>query len=74
MILTVTADNQTVVDAVRASACGYLAKDTQTEELICAIDAAARSQPPLSPHATAVALDQCARTRTIPTLWRPIPL
>ena len=51
------ADDQTVVDAVRVGASGYLLKDTRTEELISAIDAAARGQPSLSPDATAVVLD-----------------
>ena len=57
LILTVATADQTVVDAVRAGASGYLLKDTPTEELIRAIDAAARGQPSLSPDATAVVLD-----------------
>ena len=57
LILTVAAADQTVVDAVRAGASGYLLKSTPTEVLIRAIDAAARGQPSLSPDATAVVLD-----------------
>ena len=65
LILTVATDNQTVVDAVRAGAGGYLLKDTPTEQLIGAIHAAARGEPSFSADATAVVLD---RVRSFPDL------
>ena len=57
LILTATAADQTVVEAVRAGASGYLLKDTPTAELIRAVEAAAHGQPSLSADATAVVLD-----------------
>jgi DNA-binding NarL/FixJ family response regulator len=57
LILAVATADQTVIDAVRAGACGYLPKDTPPEELIGAIEAAARGQPSLSADVTAVVLD-----------------
>jgi DNA-binding NarL/FixJ family response regulator len=58
LILTVSTSDQTVIDAIRAGASGYLLKDTSTEDLIRAVKAAARGQPSLSPDATAVVLDR----------------
>jgi DNA-binding NarL/FixJ family response regulator len=58
LILTITSPDRTVVDAVRAGAAGYLVKGTPIEDLVRAIEAAARGQPSLSPDATAVVLDE----------------
>jgi DNA-binding NarL/FixJ family response regulator len=57
LIFTATGD-QTVVDAVRAGACGYLLKDAPTDDLVRAIEAAAHGQASLSPGATTVVLDR----------------
>jgi len=58
LILTVSAEHKSVVDAIRAGASGYLLKDTPTEDLVRAIESAARGKPSLSPDATAVVLDR----------------
>lgn len=49
--LTSVLEDKTVVDAVRAGAIGYLLKNTEGQELIRAIKAAAAGQVQLSPEA-----------------------
>jgi DNA-binding NarL/FixJ family response regulator len=66
LILTAHAGDQVVVDAVQAGACGYLLKDAPTEDLVRAIDAAARGQATLSPGATTVVLDRLRGSRYAP--------
>lgn len=51
--LTSVLEDKSVVDAVRAGAIGYLLKDTEADELIRAIKAAAAGQVQLSPQAAA---------------------
>jgi len=51
IILTSVLDNHSVVQAVRAGAIGYLLKDTEADDLIRAIKAAAAGQVQLSPQA-----------------------
>jgi DNA-binding NarL/FixJ family response regulator len=65
LILTAHAGDQTVVEAVQAGASGYLLKDAPTEDLVRAIEAAARGQASLSPGAT-TAVVECLRARPAP--------
>lgn len=51
--LTSVLEDSSVIGAIRAGAIGYLLKDTQSEELIRAIKAAADGQVQLSPRAAA---------------------
>ncbi|MBL8163805.1 MAG: response regulator transcription factor [Anaerolineae bacterium] len=51
--LTSVLEDNTVVDAVRAGAIGYLLKNTQADDLTRAIKAAAAGQVQLSPQAAA---------------------
>jgi two-component system, NarL family, response regulator LiaR len=51
--LTSVLDDETVIDAVRAGAIGYIPKDTEAHELRRAIKAAASGQVQLSPQAAA---------------------
>ncbi len=51
--LTSVLEDNAVIGAVRAGAIGYLLKDTESEELIRAIKAAAAGQVQLSPKAAA---------------------
>lgn len=53
VVLTSVIDDESVVNAIRAGAIGYILKDTQPEELIRAIHAAAQGQVQLSPKAAA---------------------
>src|SRR5579875_2563856 len=56
VILTVLADDGDVEAAMRAGACGFLAKDTPLAEIIAAVRAAALGAAWLSPHAAEVVL------------------
>ena len=56
--LTSVLDNGSVVKAVRAGAIGYLLKDTQSDELIRSIKAAANGQVQLSPQAAAMLMQE----------------
>jgi NarL family two-component system response regulator LiaR len=49
--LTSVLEDESVINAVRAGAIGYLLKDTQAEDLVKAIHAAAAGQVQLSPRA-----------------------
>jgi len=51
--LTSVLEDKAVIDAVRAGAIGYLLKDTEADELIRVIKAAAAGQVQLSPQAAA---------------------
>lgn len=51
--LTSVLEDESVINAVRAGAIGYLLKDTQAEDLVKSIRAAAEGQVQLSPRAAA---------------------
>jgi DNA-binding NarL/FixJ family response regulator len=67
LIFTAHSGDQLVVDAVQAGACGYLLKDAPTDDLVRAIEAAARGQASLSPGATTVVLDRLRAHRYAPS-------
>ena len=67
LIFTAHAEDQTVVDAVQAGACGYLLKDAPSGDLVRAIEAAAHGQASLSPGATTVVLDRLRAYRGAPS-------
>jgi DNA-binding NarL/FixJ family response regulator len=50
VILTISADDEDVMDAVMAGACGYLLKDSTIEQLIAGIRAAAAGESLISPQ------------------------
>jgi DNA-binding NarL/FixJ family response regulator len=50
VVLTISADDGDVVDAVMAGACGYLLKDSSIQELIAGIRAAAAGDSLISPQ------------------------
>jgi DNA-binding NarL/FixJ family response regulator len=50
VVLTISADNTDVVEAVMAGACGYLLKDSSIQELISGIRAAAAGESLISPQ------------------------
>lgn len=56
--LTSVLDNGSVVRAVRAGAIGYLLKDTNSDELVRSIRAAANGQVQLSPQAAAMLMQE----------------
>jgi DNA-binding NarL/FixJ family response regulator len=58
LALTAVSEDAAVAAAMRAGACGFLAKDTPIDELITAVRAAARGAAWLSPRAAEVVLGQ----------------
>jgi DNA-binding NarL/FixJ family response regulator len=56
VVLTISADDDDVMDAVMAGACGYLLKDSSIEELKIGIRAAASGESLISPQIAAKVL------------------
>src|ERR1700759_2915492 len=50
LVLTVSADEQSVTEALLAGACGYLIKDASIEQIVDGILAAARGESSISPR------------------------
>ena len=58
VILTVSADQQDVLDAVLAGACGYLLKDAPVEEIVASVRAAASGASWVSPRVAGLLLER----------------
>jgi DNA-binding NarL/FixJ family response regulator len=58
LVLTVSAQEQDVYEALRAGACGYLLKDAPAEEIVAGIRAAAAGHSHLSPQVAALLLER----------------
>lgn len=56
VMLTSYAEDDTVLAALDAGACGYLLKDAEPEEVVRSVLAAARGESPLAPRAARVLL------------------
>ena len=65
LILTVSIDEEVVVEAITAGACGYLLKDSESDQILAAIAATATGESPLSPR-IASALIERLRDRESP--------
>lgn len=63
LVLTTFADEEYVVEAVRAGASGYLLKSMEPEAFRAAVHAAARGNPPLAPELTRRLLEEYTRRR-----------
>ncbi|MDQ3890286.1 MAG: response regulator transcription factor [Actinomycetota bacterium] len=63
VVLTISADDNDVIDAVVAGACGYLVKDSSIQQLIAGIRAAAAGESLISPRIAAKVL-QLLRAKT----------
>ena len=50
VVLTISVDDEDVMNAVMAGACGYLLKDSSIQELVAGIQAAAAGESLISPH------------------------
>ena len=61
VILTTSAEDSDLFEAVKSGACGYLLKSINTEELIEALDQAQHGVPPFSPGLAARLLAEFAR-------------
>jgi DNA-binding NarL/FixJ family response regulator len=58
VVLTISADDDDVMDAVMAGACGYLLKDSSIQDLITGIRAAATGESLISPQIAAKVLQR----------------
>jgi DNA-binding NarL/FixJ family response regulator len=58
LVLTISVDDEDVMDAVMAGACGYLLKDSSIQELIAGIRAAASGESLISPQIAAKVLQR----------------
>jgi DNA-binding NarL/FixJ family response regulator len=58
VVLTISADDEDVMDAVMAGACGYLLKDSSIQDLIAGISAAAAGESLISPQIAAKVLQR----------------
>jgi len=61
VILTTSADDKDLFEAVKCGACGYLLKSMDVAELVEALDQAQQGTPPFSPGLAAKLLDEFAR-------------
>jgi NarL family two-component system response regulator LiaR len=67
VVLTISADDEDVMNAVMAGACGYLLKDSSIDQLIAGIRAAASGESLISPQIAAKLL-QRLRARSADTV------
>ena len=61
LVLTISDQNEDVMDAIVAGACGYLVKDSSIQELIRGITAAAVGESLISPRSRRRSSSGCAR-------------
>jgi DNA-binding NarL/FixJ family response regulator len=61
VILTTSADDKDLFEAIKCGACGYLLKSMDVAELVEALDQARQGTPPFSPGLAAKLLDEFAR-------------
>jgi two-component system NarL family response regulator len=61
VMLTTSADDDDLFEAIRSGACGYLRKSIDTETLVDALEHAQEGIPPFSPGLAAKLLDEFAR-------------
>jgi DNA-binding NarL/FixJ family response regulator len=66
VVLTISADDDDVMNAVMAGACGYLLKDSSIQELIAGIRAASEGESLISPQIAAKVLQRLrARSKDV---------
>jgi DNA-binding NarL/FixJ family response regulator len=66
LVLTISADEESVVDAIAAGACGYLLKGTSLESLVAGIEAAVAGDSVVSPAIAAKLFDRVRIEKTWP--------
>jgi DNA-binding NarL/FixJ family response regulator len=69
VVLTTYADDHTVIQALRAGACGFLTKDATNEQIRAALEAAVRGEASLDPAVQHHVVGAIARTA--PLEWTP---
>ena len=71
MVISILADERTVLDAIEAGASGYLLKDADPRDLIEAIDDLMAGQSPISPSIARVLVRRLADRNDAPTASEP---
>jgi two-component system nitrate/nitrite response regulator NarL len=61
LMLTISREDERVVEAVRAGALGYLLKDAELDDIVAGIRAAADGRPVLDPSATGAVMAEVRR-------------
>ncbi len=69
VVLTTYADDHSVIQALRAGACGFLTKDAGSPEIAAALDAAKRGESAIDPAVQHHLVKAIARTA--PLRWSP---
>ncbi len=72
VVLTISDQDEDVLDAILAGACGYLLKDSSIQDLITGIRAAAVGESLISPHIASKVLQQVRATSTVPQIAETI--
>lgn len=73
MVISILADERTVLDAIEAGASGYLLKDADPRDLIEAIDDLMAGQSPISPSIARVLVRRLAEREDVPAAPSPPP-
>src|SRR5258708_27266087 len=68
VMLTISDQDNDVIDAILAGACGYLLKDASIEQLISGIEAASRGESLISPTIAAKVLQRVRATSANPEI------
>ena len=58
LIMTVSTEEEEVMEAIVAGACGYLLKDSDGDQIVAAIGTAAAGESPLSPRIASALIDR----------------
>jgi DNA-binding NarL/FixJ family response regulator len=72
VMLTISDEDNDVMDAILAGACGYLLKDSSIQELMAGIRAAAIGESLISPHIASKVLQRVRSTSSIPAIAETI--
>ncbi len=68
VVLTISDEDNDVMDAILAGACGYLLKDSSIQDLVAGIGSAARGESLISPHIAAKVLQRVRATSAQPDI------
>jgi DNA-binding NarL/FixJ family response regulator len=72
LVLTISDQDNDVLDAILAGACGYLLKDSSIQELMAGIRAASVGESLISPHIAAKVLQRVRSTSTVSAIAETI--
>jgi DNA-binding NarL/FixJ family response regulator len=72
VVLTISDEDNDVIDAILAGACGYLLKDSSIQELMAGIHAASNGESLISPTIAAKVLQRVRASSTQPQIERTI--